>query len=356
MRKPLLGSLILSSLVATPLAQAQGVSFYALIDGGVANSRISGAGAPNPSSKTEFVTGGYAPNFAGMKFEKAVSGGLTAGVQLEQGFLLTPNPNGGDRWAFGNSNLLNRQANIYIKSGAGQFVVGTQPNIAFNNVLMGDPRSGSNYGSSLAMIDIAGSLNTVDDASISYASPALGGFKLAAQYVPESKSANGDIKTGTRASVTWSEGPASVGWANYSSDIIGQTRRNTGNILSGNYKLGAFTLKGIYADQKTATYTATLGTQGLGGAYALNPDTTLDLGYYTSKSDIGGLKTVTLAAGVQYKLTKELTLYGQYAKVDNDSKTATAPFNFTWVTVFPGGLNAGQSASTINVGLLYAFF
>ena len=356
MKKLLLRSLIVSSFAAASAAHAQGVSFYALIDGGVANSRISGPAAPNPSSKTEFVTGGYAPTFAGMKFEKAVGGGLSAGVQLEQGFLLTPNPNGGDRWAFGNSNLLNRQANIFVKSSAGQFVVGTQPNIAFNNVLMGDPRFGSNYGSSLAMIDIAGSLNTVDDASISYASPSLGGFKLAAQYVPESKSANGDIKTGTRASVTWNDGPATVGLASYSSEIIGQVQRNTGNILSGNYKFGDFTLKGLFASQKTATYTASLATQGIGGAYALNADTTIDLGYYTSKSDIGGLKTTTLGLGAQYKLTKDLALYGQYAKVDNNSKTAAAPFNFTWVTVFPGGLTAGQSASTVNVGLLYSFF
>ena len=355
MRKPLLGSLIVSTLAVSSVTHAEGVSFYALIDGGVANSRISGAGAPNPSSKTEFVTGGYAPTFAGMKFEKAVSGALTAGVQLEQGFLLTPNPNGGDRWAFGNSNLLNRQANIYVKGSAGHLVVGTQPNLAFKNVLMGDPRA-ANYGSSLAMIDIAGSLNTVDDASLSYTSPEFSGFKLAVQYVPESKSAKNDIKTGTRALLSWNEGPASVGIATYSTDIIGQVSRNSGNILSGSYKFGAFTLKGILAEQKTASYTSSLSTQGIGGAYALNADTTFDLGYYTSKSDIGGLKTGTTGAGVQYKLTKELTLYGQYAKVDNSSKTAAAPFNFTWVTVFPGSIAAGQSATTINAGLLYAFF
>ena len=355
MKKPLLGSLIVSTVAVSSVTHAEGVSFYALIDGGVANSRISGAGAPNPSSKTEFVTGGYAPTFAGMKFEKAVSGAMTAGVQLEQGFLLTPNPNGGDRWAFGNSNLLNRQANIYVKGSAGNLVVGTQPNLAFKNVLMGDPRA-SNYGSALAMIDIAGSLNTVDDASLSYTSPEFSGFKLAVQYVPESKSAKNDIKTGTRALLSWSDGPASIGIATYSTDIIGQVSRNSGNIFSGNYKFGAFTLKGILAEQKTASYTSSLSTQGIGGAYALNADTTLDLGYYTSKSDIGGLKTGTIGAGVQYKLTKELTLYGQYAKVDNSSKSAAAPFNFTWVTVFPGSIAAGQSATTINAGLLYAFF
>jgi hypothetical protein len=308
-------------------------------------------------SKTEFVTGGYAPNFMGMSFEKPMEGGITAGIKLEQGFLLSSPPDGGSQYFFGSDSgdLFNRQANIYIKSAAGTFVAGKQSNLAFNTVLLGDPRSGSNYGSSLAALDAQGSLNTVDNASFSYTSPSLNGFTVAAQYVPESITEVGKIKSGNRLSLTYANGPATFGMATYSNEINGQTAKNQGSIFSGNYKLGDFTLKGIYADQKTATYTQSLKTSGLGGAYALNGKTTLDLGYFNSTSNIGSFKTNTYAAGVQYKLIKDLAIYGQYAKVDNKG-SSTAVYNFAPPTIASGVINAGQTGTTLNIGLLYSYF
>jgi hypothetical protein len=364
-------------LAASMGAQAEGVSFYALVDGGVANSTISGRNAPSPNGKTEFVTGGYAPTFAGMKYEKPVEGGYTVGVQLEQGFLLTPD-NAGNRWGFGNGNILNRQGNIYVSNELGKLVVGTQPNIAFNQVLVGDARSGSNYGSSLAMIDIAGSLNTVDDASISYTSPTFSGFTFAGQYVTPSKAAipgtastnpanapanpgvtpsGSGINHGSRATVSYSSGALTGGLAWYTSTLPGVVQTNNGTIAAVSYKLEPFTLKGLYASQKTATYASSaLNTWGLGGAYALGSKTTFDAGYFRSTSGVGGLSTNTYAAGVQYKLTSSLAVYGQYAYVQNKSTTQAAPYNFTWTTEFTDSLAAGQNATTVNVGLLFSFF
>jgi predicted porin len=343
-------------LVCSFGAYADGPSFYALVDGGFASSSISGPGKPNPSSKTEFVTGGYAPTFAGLKYEIPAEGGIVAGIQLEQGFLLEPNPNDGSHYAFGtNEGLLNRQANIYVKTDYGNVVLGTQPNLAFQTVLLGDARFGSNYGSSLAMIDIAGGVPTVDIASLRYTSPSLAGFTLAAQYVPESQSAIGDISHGIRASVNYKMDDFTAALAYYDSSIIGVSQASYGTILSANYKFQPFTLKGIYANQKTAEYwSSSLTTAGVGGAIPVGAKATVDVGYYRSQSDVGSLKTNTYAAGIQYKLTKNLSAYGQVARVDNSSGTAAAPFNFTWVTVFTDSLTAGQSATTVNIGLLFS--
>ncbi len=338
--------------LATVHAYAEGPSFYALIDGGMASSKISG-GVAASASKSEFITGGVVPTFAGLKFEKTIAD-LTVGVQLEQGFTLNT-PAGSNYYFFSNGGeLLNRQKNIYVKSSVGSFVMGVQPNVAFGTVLMGDPRGGSNFGSSLAMLDINGSLGTVDYASFSYTSPTMAGFTLAGQYVPESRTDVGEIKTGSRASATYARGDLTLGLATYTNQIIGK-KDLSGNILSANYKLGSFTLKGITASQKSDTFTSALNTSGIGGSYTLNDKTSFDAGYYSSKSNISNFKVETAAAGAYYTLTKELKLYGQYSVVDNKGK-ATSAWNFAGPSIITGDLGAGQKAKTLNVGLIFSYF
>jgi hypothetical protein len=340
-------------------AQAEGLYTYALIDGGIASTRISGPSAtnyPSPISKTEFVTGGYAPTFAGMTYEKGLSGGYTVGGKIEQGFLLSAD-NNGHNYGFGNGDILNREANIYLKSGTGTFVVGRQPNTAFKTVLLGDPRSGSNYGSSLSIIDITQGLSTVDDAALTFVSAPMSGFTGTVEWVPESKSAaTGNLKSGSRASLHYGGGNLNAGVAVYTDTKYTSataTSNATGSIASAAYKLSDLTLKGIYASQKTASTASSVNTQGFGGAYAVNADTTIDAGIYSSSG--GGLKLNTTAVGVQYKLNKELTLYAQYADVQNKG-SVTAASNFTWYTVLTDSLAASQAAKTLNVGLLLALF
>jgi hypothetical protein len=262
--------------------------------------------------------------------------------------------------------LLNREANIYIKSAAGTFVVGTQPNFAFKTVLLGEPRAGANFGSALAMIDIKGNLSTVDDAALSFTSAPVNNVTFGVQYVPETKSAKScdtcyDVKTGTRATLNYASGPLSAGVALYNNTSFtsttspSATTKGSGSIASAAYKLGAATLKGLYASQKTATNGVSLNTTGVGGAYALSAETTLDAGLYTSSG--GTYKSTATGLGVQQKLTKELTLYGQLAKVDNKSSGADLAFiNFAGPTILTNGLSKGQSANTLNVGLLLALF
>jgi hypothetical protein len=354
-------------------AQAEGLYTYALVDGGVASTRVTGS-----ASKTEFVTGGYAPNFVGMTYEKPTQGGLTVGVKMEQGFTINAARNDitgaqtSTHFAFGNGDYINREANIYVKSNEiGKFMVGTQPNLPFTTVLLGDPRAGSNYGSALANISGKGGLTTVDDAAIGYTSNSFNGLTLAGQIVPESRTSasantNGfsyNVKSGTRVAATYAKDALTLGVAGYDdtnflSTSNSTTGKSSGTIVSLNYKLGAATVKSIYSSQKTPISTTSglnIKTTGVGGTYALTGATVLDAGYYTATGD-GGYKLNTLGLGIQHALTKELKVYVQAAKVDNKGTSGSEGFNFTWSTVQTGVVGVGGTANTLNAGLLLALF
>jgi predicted porin len=365
---------VLAAATVACAAQAEGLYTYALVDGGVASTRVTGS-----ASKTEFVTGGYAPNFVGMTYEKPTQGGLTVGVKMEQGFTINAarnnvsNSTTNTHFAFGNGDFLNREANIYVKSNEiGKFVVGTQPNLPFTTVLLGDPRHGSNYGSALATISGKGGLTTVDDAAIGYTSNSFNGLTLAGQIVPESRTSayantNGfsyTVKSGTRVAATYAKDALTFGVAgyddtNFTSTSTSATVKTSGTIASLVYKMGAATLKGIYASQKNpmpfSNNVTSVKTTGVGGNYALTGSTVVDAGYYTATGD-AGYKLNTLGLGIQHALTKELKLYVQAAKVDNKGSSGSEGYNFTWSTVQTGVVGVGGTANTLNAGLLLALF
>lgn len=350
-------SILLTSLSTISMgahAQADGFKFYALLDGGFANTSIKGTGG---TSRTEFVTGGYAPNFAGMTGEKSLGSGLKGGFNVEQGFLLNNNPTTNSRFFFGPDSLANRQANLWVSGSYGTVKMGTQPNIAFKSVLLGDARFGSNYGSSLAAIVLDGGLGTVDTSAISYTSPNLSNFTLATSLVSSQKNTGATtVSSGSRASVTYAKDALSATLALYNNKTksIPTTPDANGHVLGANYKFGAFTLKGLYAKQKTAAFPS-LKTTGFGGAYDLSSETTIDAGVYRSVDSSGRYKMNTTGIGVQHKIIKDLALYAQYAYVKNND-TAAVAFNFAGPTIQPGSITRGQSASTLNIGALYSFF
>jgi predicted porin len=297
-----------------------------------------------------------------MKFEKS-SEGITAGLQIEQGFLL--NQVAGHNAGFGytysgneasKNELLNRQRNLYVKGGFGTVVLGMQPNIAFKTLFIGDPRGGSNYGSSLTAVVGDGGLSTIDNSAVSYTSPAISGFTFGAQYLGQSGDTDG-VKKGSRVTATYSDGKFTAGVASYSTELQDTTKKNsTGTVVAANYKLGDFTLKGLTVSQKNNSYTSTFTTDGFGSTYALNPKTTLDFGYYTTKnSDSSSYKVNTTAFGAYYKLMKDLTAYGQYAVSDNKG-AATASWNFCYEQLATPTITTGQKATAINVGLMFSFF
>ena len=357
-------TIIATSLAAASMgAHADGFNFYALIDGGMASNNIRGAGG---TSRTEFVTGGYAPNFVGMTGEKSLGNGLKGGFQLEQGFLLNNNPGTNSRFFFGGDSIANRQANVYATGSFGTVRAGTQPNIAFKSVLLGDARNGSNYGSSLAAIVIDGGLGTVDTSAISYTSPLMSGFTLAGSLVSSQRATlTSNVTSGARLAGNYSKDAFSATIATFTNNTksVPSTPNATGYVTGANYKFGAFTLKGSYIKEKNpgnkpagaAFALNNLKTFGIGGNYDLSAETTLDFGVFRTADSTAKYKMNTTGVGIQHKFIKDLTLYAQYAYVKNND-AATVAYNFAGPTIQPGAIARGQSASTLNIGALYAFF
>jgi len=341
------------ALVATALsAQAEGFNFYALIDGGIANTSLSSGG----TSKTEFVTGGYAPTFMGITAEKGLDKGMTGGIKLEQGFLLTGKTKNGQYGAFADGDsLFNREANLYLKGDFGKVIVGTQGNIAFaTGVLTGEPRAGSNFGSALAPIDLSGGLGTVDSGAISYTSNPSNGLGYGLQFVPE----NDTQKSGARAALSYSANQMGLGVAYYTNTSATNSNKTSGAVGSAFYKVDAITVKGILAQQSVDANALTkLITMGMGGAMAVAPSTTLDLGVYSTTDIKTNYKLFQVGVGAQYKFLKDLTFYAQYAYAQNRGSVA-APFNYAGPssTQLMSSLAANQNANTINLGFLYGFF
>lgn len=345
----------LSAIGTSAFAAADGWNFYGLIDGGMVSTNIKG---PRGTSRTEFVTGGYAPNFVGLTAQKSLNGKIKGGFQLEQGFLLNNNPGTttNSRYFFGPDSLANRQANVYVEGDFGTVRLGTQPNIAFKSVLMSEPRFGSNYGSALAAVDIDGGLGTVDTSALSYTSPSFSGFTFAASMVASQRAnPTANVTSGSRLSATYKMNNfgATIAYYNNNTKATVAVPDADGTILGATYGFGDFTLKGLYVTQKNAPLNK-LKTVGIGGAYQLTPDLTLDLGVYDSSDSAARYKMKTTGFGAQYKIIKDLSLYAQYGNAKNKS-TAAASFNFAGPTIQPGSILVGQSAQTINVGALFSF-
>jgi hypothetical protein len=271
---------------------------------------------------------------------------------MEQGFLLNQRTDGvSSRYFFGDDAVLNRQANVFIKGNLGKLTVGTQPNIAFNSVLMADPRSGSNFGSSLAAVVISGGLGTIDNGSLSVTAAPMSGLSISAQYVPQQSTPIG-VQNGSRLAVVYTAGNFAATAAGYTNTSSTTTPDSSGTVLGSTYKFGNFTAKALHLSQKNAS-TESLKTNGLGGSYALTSETNLDFG--TFKSTKTGYDMSTNAVGVYHKLMKDLTIYGQYASVKNKG-TSDTPYNFAPPTNITGTITTGQKADTINIGLLFSYF
>jgi hypothetical protein len=351
MKSTIRKTIVMTSLATAGMCtHAEGISFYALLDGGIAHTSIKGAGVT--ASETEFVTGGFAPNFVGLTSEKKLDAGYSVGFKMEQGFLLNQRTDGvSSRYFFGDDAVLNRQANVFIKGNLGKLTVGTQPNIAFNSVLMADPRSGSNFGSSLAAVVISGGLGTIDNGSLSVTAAPMSGLSISAQYVPQQSTPVG-VQNGSRLAVVYTAGNFAATAAGYTNTSSTTTPDSSGTVLGSTYKFGNFTAKALHLSQKNAS-TESLKTNGLGGSYALTSETNLDFG--TFKSTKTGYDMSTNAVGVYHKLMKDLTIYGQYASVKNKG-TSDTPYNFAPPTNITGTITTGQKADTINIGLLFSYF
>jgi Gram-negative porin len=387
MKKHFSQTVLFIALSAAGLAaQAEGFTFSTLVDVGVQSSRISGGGSS--TSLTEFATGALGPTLAHIGYTKSMNG-LTAGVDLEEGFNLNSSWNGStsanSAGAFGsydgNTGLFNREASLSLGGDFGNFKAGRQYSAALHALISLDPKGVSNSGSILLpWLAMGGPL--FDQGSVSYGNK-FGSSSVLLEYImPNQKNTatgpvgvNGSAATGKglSANYLYKEGDFGAGlgvynMSNNSTSGLPSTLAS-GFTLGANYKVGNMVLNVIDLQQKqnspgvagfTATNLGQLNTFGVGGTYNLDAKTSFAIGAYNSKGS-DGLKNVSadiLSGTVTYELMPSVKLYGIYTNIKNSSG-ATAfnlPATGSAAALASGFLlTTGQTANVFNLGLQYAF-
>lgn len=346
---------------APALAQSE-LSLYGTLDTGVLSSQL-----PNLRAN-EQLTGGYLPNFWGVKGSEDLGGGLKALFQLESGFNLS---NGAHGQFPPSTSFFNRQANIALSSGLGTFKVGQQNNVAFLSMVAVDPRAGSNLGSILQYW-VMGNGSTSDSNAVSYTSPDLAGLTLRGEYAFGNVAGNNSAGSGTRFGAVYRKDSLVLAMGTYAQkDPNTGSQTNKGQIWGGGYQWGALTLKADLArfsggyqvgpgGTTSPSRTGDLNAYGIGGRYEVTPLTTLDVAYYSVK-DPGNttrIKAQSLAVGAYHRLSKTLMLYAQVVTINNQgSDSAKYPLlvNTAANTSPAGFMTANGQGHQYNVGVRYSF-
>jgi hypothetical protein len=159
--------------------------------------------------------------------------------------------------------------------------------------------------------------------------------------------------------------------AYFSNDSTGYVS-SKGTVLGTTYTTGPLTGKLLGVSEYTSGTWDALNTIGAGGSYAIAPKTVADFGIYQEKDSKANYKMNTVAVGVQQEMFKGLKVYGQIANTQNKGTSTPSykgNYNFTSyipadssngssgaAASLPSSLGTGQTAQSINFGLLYAFF
>jgi hypothetical protein len=387
-------SAIVVALAASGLAHADAnpFGFYALLDGGISTTKITGGGTATTGTTTEFNTGNLAPNFIGITGSKTV-GEITAGYKLEEGFLLS-NANSTNTSAFGptgpSNNLFNRQANLFVSGDFGKFSLGTVTDSVFEGLLATDPLATS-YGSAVQGILGTGGGSIVSGA-VRFDTAKVNGFSASITYKTATSggsagSNSGNLGTGTRISGIYSNNglTATAGhWIDNASGAafsstntynlttgaatsVTPTTITSGQLDSGTYgglayNTGKLTLNGNYMRvTQNETYqesTGSLNVTGLGGSYAIDAKNNIGLAFHTYKDGgtLNGTNVSAIAALYTYEFIPGMKVYGLYSSI-KDSSTGTSAFGYyTGGNTVAGSLLANQTAQIISAGLQYGFF
>jgi len=366
------------------------ISFYALVDAGVGSTNTSGK-LTTSGTASEVASGGLDPSFFGFIMEKSVNG-VTAGFQSETGINLV-NRNGPNLTVSSNyapGHFSDRQANVYVKTDAlGKLEVGTVTDPVFDALLTVEPTS-SGYGNTINVwfqsAQHANYSPTSDTGAVKYSSPVIGGFSAKVSYVGSQSGTSTvggsatNLGSGVRASVNYNYGDLNVvGGYESTNTVITTNGVAPGNnlysidLFGANYKVGSFTLKGIYLISKDNNNAATqvdygsLKTTGFGGSYNINDKLQFNTGFYQSKdanaAGKANYQNATMwTSYLTYDIIKDLKAYGEYSTTQNNASSSSAnQFAFTSnygtsAANGTGAIGAGQTAKSVVVGLHYAFF
>lgn len=340
MKKSLLALAALTAFAGAASAQSS-VTLFGIVDAGVA--RLSAGG----KSVTGMTNSGYNSSRLGFRGVEDLGGGLKAGFWIE-GQLTNDD---------GNAGALNfqRRSTVSLMGGFGEIRLGRDYTPHFWNTTVYDPFGTNGVGQAMTpgMVGTAGNgaLAVRSNNSISYFTPAMGGFSLQVMKA-FGENVSGGVKTndylGFRAG--YAAGPVSVHGA------YGKTEgaTNAADVkymnFGGSFNAGVVTATLFYGQEKTGA--------GL-KITAIEPGILVPVGAGTIRASYArhDIKNSAndwnkIAVGYLHNLSKRTTAYATYARVGNKGTQTKAVANNGLAS--PGAA-AGGNASGFEFGIRHAF-
>lgn len=369
MKKSLLALAALTAFAGAASAQSS-VTLFGIMDAGFARLSQKTLTGTAVSSKT--VTGmensGLNSSRLGVRGVEDIGGGLKAGFHLEgQIFNDTGTGQGATAgWTW------ERRSTVSLMGGFGEIRLGRDYSTNFNNVAAYDPFGVNGVGttSTVNMINANGANGNGVDAvrannSVSYFTPALGGFTLQAMY-SFGENTSGGAKTnnhwGIRAG--FAAGPVSV-HGNYAK-TEGATDPADVKYMSvgGSFNAGIVTPMLIFAQEKNG---AGLKVQGIQAGVLVNVGAGTIRASYGRFDQKGGSATFNaqdwnkMAVGYVHNLSKRTAVYGTFARTSNKGTAAAGatvrPGTNGVALTLPAGatIAGGQSHSGMEFGVRHSF-
>jgi predicted porin len=312
-------------LVASARAQSS-VTLYGVLDSGLVyvSKSLNPATGGNGGHLFSAVNGNLAPSVFGLSGVENLGGGVTAIFMLTSGIDLL---NGGV--ADSNGNYFGRQASVGLAGDFGRMQMGVQYSPFLLSLISTDPRNVSYFGSIVPIyVGQLFATGAYNPNAMSYTTPSIAGFQGSAMLALGGTP--GDFQAGRQysASLTYDHGPLLVSAAMYSGNPDGTAATTpipttiafTGRTLGAVYRFGQWVVNAVFVNFKLA---GSFDNRVYGGgfAYQVNPALSINAGgWLISDGNDSNNRSIMVASGAVYSLSKATALYAQYGFVNNRGK------------------------------------
>lgn len=336
MKKSLLALAVLTAVSGAAFAQSS-VTLYGKVDLGLVLD--SGGSAGKSVRLDSGVTGGSRIGFKGVE---DLGGGMKAAFQLETGYC-ADSAAGAPNFCTGSNQFMGRQAHGDLTGAFGAISAGRQYSIGFNNLSTIDPFGTGFAGQINNIVDPSGiRLNN----SVTYATPNMGGFVASAEIAFGEQTGNWESNRETGAGLTYASGPAYVGFSFYDvSNAAGNGAARKNYTLGGTYDFGVVKL---HALAQKSTGPSSLDVIDLMGGVTVPVAGGNVMASYIHHNDKTSADKDSQQVGVGYiyPLSKRTSLYGAFARIQNQHGAAFTVGNAT---------ATGTGNKAFNLGVVHNF-
>ncbi|WP_408734362.1 porin [Paraburkholderia bannensis] len=342
-------------LILSGFARAQSsVTLYGSLDASIiyTSKSLNSATGKNGGHTFAFADAGSSASFIGLKGVEDLGGGLRALFTLESGI-----DTGTGGFNISNGNFWGRQAWVGLDSPYGTAKAGLQYSPFVLAAINLDPRSASLFGTSAVnYVDNVLGTGLFTPNAVSYTSPRIAGLQASALYGLGNVAGSFNAGRIYSAGIDYRRGGLLIDAAIYDGNggsatvtPVPSTLEFEGRMIGAGYSFGQVSVKGSFTNYKVA---GSFNNDVYSGGFELypTPAVTLNAGnQYTRDRNDSSNHSILTSAGAQYALSKQTSVYTQFAMVNNhgDMKTGIAVSGATYQ---PAGTTYG-----IDVGVRHRF-